>query len=179
MFRDLKIFFLSGAPFGFLMGAWYYNLYGLQAGIKGGLFAGAFFGFLTFIILGLLHRQAVKKIKGKSTRETMGMHHTRAIEIQLPYPRAFDLCIQSLSLMKRCRILEHDRSKGKITAKTGLNWKTWGDTITFNIKKTGKEHLKISVSSRPTARTTLVDYGKNLENVEKIISFVKNHKNSV
>jgi hypothetical protein len=29
------------------------------------------------------------------------------------------------------------------------------------------------VSSRPAVRTTLVDYGKNLENVERISAFLK------
>lgn len=35
--------------------------------------------------------------------------------------------------------------------------------------------IRVDVWSKPAIGTTLVDYGKNLENVEKIISFLKEH----
>jgi hypothetical protein len=175
MNRNLKIFLLSGIPFGFLLGMWYSHLYGYQAGFKGGILSGVFFGFLTFLILGLLHNQAIKKITDEKSRETLGVSHIREIALQLSYDKSFDLCMKSLQLMKRYKIIEENRAQGRIIVITGINWKTWGDRILFEITKINNGHSQIKVSSRPNARTTLVDYGKNLENVEILISFLKNH----
>ena len=105
----------------------------------------------------------------------MDVHHLRSIELQLPYDKAFNLCIESLSLIKKCKIQKENRSQGKIIAKAGMTWKTWGDVISFDMRKIDNNRTQVTVSSRPIVRTTLVDCGKNLENVEKIIRFLKGH----
>jgi hypothetical protein len=178
MSRNLKIFLWSGIPFGVAMGAWFSRQYGSSAGLKVGIIAGLTFGALTFIILGLLHSQAVKKISGRSSEEALSTHHVREIELNLAYETTFDLCIKSLFQIKRCTIQEENRSQGMIYAKAGINWKTWSDIITFNIKKTNNGNTLVTISSRPAARTTLVDFGKNLENVIKITSFLNKHTGS-
>lgn len=58
-------------------------------------------------------------------------------------------------------------------ARTSVNWKTWGDTISFEITGIDDESTAVKISSRPTSRTTIVGYGKNLENVKTIVSFIE------
>lgn len=169
----MAIFLLSGIPFGLFIGIWYSHLYGKETGMKGGVLAGIFFGLLTYIILGLLHNQAVKKISDRNSGNHLRNHHIRDFDLQLPYDKAYDHCMKSLSLIKNCTVQNENSSEGKIIAKTGLNWKTWGDTITFDVKRINNNRSRVTVSSRPTAKTTIVDYGKNLENVIKIASYLK------
>ncbi len=57
-----------------------------------------------------------------------------------------------------------------------VSWKSWGEIIAFDIHKTN-DVIQVEISSRSVVHTTLVDYGKNLENVEKIVSFLKEHAN--
>ncbi|MBI5739194.1 MAG: hypothetical protein HZA16_00605 [Nitrospirae bacterium] len=175
MNRNLKIFLASGVPFGIFAAILFSSFYGTDAGLPGGLISGLVFGFLMFIILGFLHSRAVKRIAGEKSGEAMGTCHVRDIKLPLPYDRTFDLCIDSLKLIRRCRVQEEDRSQGRITARSSINWKTWGDTISFDITGINSENTAVKVTSRPTVRTTIVDYGKNLENVKRIISFLKNH----
>ncbi len=172
MNRSLKVFFASGVPFGIFIGILYSSLYGLSTGLASGLSAGLIFGFLMFIILCFLHTRAVKKITGEKSGEAIGICHVRNIRLPFPYDRTFDLCIESLNLIDRCRVQQDDRSGGKIIAKSSVNWKTWGDTIYFDIDRTDSEETHVKVSSRPTSWTTIVDYGKNLQNVETIVSFL-------
>jgi hypothetical protein len=172
MNRNLKIFLATGIPFGIFMAILFSLCYGINVGLSGGLISGLIFGFIMFIILGFLHSLAVEKIAGDRSEEAMGTCHVRNIELQLPYERAFDLCIRSLDLISRCKVEEEDRSQGKIMARSSVNWKTWGDTISFDITRTGNESTAVKVSSRPTSWSTLVDYGKNLENVKTIVSFL-------
>jgi hypothetical protein len=171
--RNLKIFLATGIPFGIFSAVLFSHLYGFSAGLPAGLLSGLFLGFLMFIILGFLHSRAVEKIGGDRSEAAVAICQVREIELQLHYDKAFDLCMKSLRLIGRCRIQNEDRYEGKITAKSSINWKTWGDTITFEITGISNEKTALKVSSRPTSRSTLVDYGKNLHNVKTIISFLK------
>ena len=173
MNRNLKIFLANGIPFGTLMGILFSSLYGLHIGLTGGLISGLVFGFLMFIILGFLHSRAVRKISGETSGESMDTFQARNIKLHVPFERAFDLCIESLGMISKCRVQEQDRSQGKIIARSSVNWKTWGDTISFEIAPRESEATDVRVSSRPTSWSTIVDYGKNLENVKKIVSFLQ------
>jgi hypothetical protein len=176
MNRNLKIFLAGGIPFGIFTAVLFSSLYGINVGLPGGLMSGVIFGFVMFIILGFLHSRAVEKIAGDISEGSMATCQVRNTELRLPYDKTFDLCIKSLSLISRCRVHEEGRSQGRIMARSSINWKTWGDTISFEITRISDEKTAVKVSSRPTAKSTIVDYGKNLENVQTIISFLEKSK---
>lgn len=173
MNRYLRLFLATGIPFGIFMGIFYSLRYGFPSGLVDGLFKGIFFGLFMSLILGFLHSRSVKRMPSGKSEKAIGVHHVRNVELQFPYDKAFNLCIESISLIKKCKIQKEDRSQGKIVAKTGMTWKTWGDVISFEVRKIDNDRTQVLVSSRPAVRTTLVDYGKNLENVERISSFLK------
>ena len=178
MNRNLKIFLAGGIPFGIFTAILFSYFYGINVGLSSGLISGLIFGFLMFIIFGFLHSRAVEKISGDISEESMSTCQVRNTELQLPYDRTFDLCIESLNLISKCRVQEEDRSQGKIIARSSVNWKTWGDTISFVITAISDEKTAVKVASRPTASSTIVDYGKNLENVKTIVSFLEKSKDA-
>lgn len=173
MNRNLKIFLASGIPVGIFAAILFSFLYDINVGLPSGLVLGLIFGFLMFFILGFLHSRAVKKIAGDIFEESISTCQIRNIVLPLPYNRTFDLCITSLTLISRCRVQVEERSQGKIIARSSINWKTWGDTISFDITGISNENTAVKVSSRPTSWLTLVDYGKNLENVKTLVSFLE------
>ena len=130
------------------------------------------------LILGFLHYRSVKRMSFGTSEEAMGVHHVRNVELRLPYDKAFDLCIESLNLIKKCKIQKEDLSQGEIDARAGMTWRTFGDVISFEVRKIGDDRIQVEVSSRPAVRATLVDYGKNLENVEQIAGFLNAHNGS-
>jgi hypothetical protein len=169
----LKLFLAAGIPFGIFMGIFYILVDGLIIGLIKGLIAGILFGGLMSLILGLLHTSSVKRMPYGKSKEAMKVHQVRNIELQLPYDKVFNLCVDSLGLIKECEIQEKDHLQGKIVAKSGTTWKSWGEIITFQLHKIDNKTTQVIVSSRPVVSTTIVDYGKNLENVERITSFLK------
>lgn len=176
MNTTLKIFIASAIPFAFFMGTYYSFRFDVRTGIMAGLTGGVAVGLTLAVIVGFLHRRCVQKISGKYPNENdhkMDVKAIRDIELKMPLDRAFDLCVESLDRIIRCNITEEDRSQGRITAKTGINWKTWGDTISLRLNRLNDNTTHVIVSSRPAARSTLVDFGKNLENVQSIISFFR------
>ena len=122
MNRNLKIFLASGIPVGIFAAVLFSSLYGINIGLSSGLVLGLIFGFLMFFILGFLHSRAVKKIAGDISEESMSTCQVRNIVLPLPYNKTFDLCIKSLNLISRCRVLEEDHSQGKIIARSSINW---------------------------------------------------------
>jgi len=95
----------------------------------------------------------------------------KIIELQCSYNEAFNLCMSALNSIG-ARISEIDKSSGSIIAKTGLNMKSWREVITFNIQKADNK-VKIEVMSKCRLQSQIFDYGKNYENVKKIVDFLK------
>lgn len=104
-----------------------------------------------------------------------GVSHVGNIELLLSFERVFDLCVESLKLIHKCKIEKEDRSQGTIDARAGMTWRTFGDRISFRVFKIDDSRTEVEVSSRPVVKSTLVDYGKNLENIERITSFLQEH----
>jgi len=97
----------------------------------------------------------------------------RVIELQCPYDEAFNLCTLAVNVVRgRPRILRRDKSMGRIIAKTSVTIYSWGETITFNIRRISDNRTQVEISSKP-AIIQILDYGKNFENIEKIVAFLK------
>ncbi len=168
----LKLFLASGIPFGILSGALSSFLVGFPVGLIVGLMVGLFAGGLFSLAVGYLHRLSVRRMPYGEPEGAMDVHHVRHVELRLPYDQAFDLCISSLSAVRKGGIRREDRPLGRIDVKAGMTWKTWGDVISFDLRRIDENRTRVEVSSGPALRTTLVDYGKNLENVERIMGFL-------
>jgi len=174
MIIKAKLFLIPGLCFGSLTGIYCSSQYSIGTGLACGTISGIILSILLFIILGPLHVYMVKKVAPELTEEAYGTCHVRNITINRPFEQAFSLCIESLSSVKNSKITARKPSQGKIIAKTPINWKTWGDTIIFELKQTDDATTELILSSRPTARTTIVDYGKNIDNIQKIVYFLEN-----
>ncbi len=164
----LKLFLYTGIPYGIFMGIYYSYQGGIYLGCKAGLSSGLLFGCIMSLILGTLHWVFTKRNKSRSENNSTGVHHIRQFELTEKYSKVFEICIQSLEEIKKSKVITEDRRKGLIEAKTGITWKTFGDKIQFVLTKINEDCTKVEVSSRPAVRATLVDYGKNLENIQII-----------
>ena len=173
-----KIFLTTGVLSGLFMGIVDSLEYGIVYGIVSGIISGFIFGGIMAIVLGNMHRKSVKLLlRGENSpgnfEESLGVCHVRNLEIDLPFDEVFNLCIDSLELIKKCKVMKEDRVLGNIIAKAGMTRKTWGDLITFNLRKNRDGRILIELSSRPSWSLTVVDFGKNLENIEIIVNYIK------
>jgi len=101
----------------------------------------------------------------------MGVY-VRRLELPLPYDKAYERSLYSLLLISKARVRNEDRAEGMIFATVRINSKTFGDRISIVVTETGTESVYIDVSSRPVLRSPLLDYGANLDNVNKICEFL-------
>jgi len=64
--------------------------------------------------------------------------------------------------------------KGTLKLNSGITWKSLGETIVINISSVSEGMFKYQVLSKPKLPTTIVDFGKNIENILMIQKLVKN-----
>ena len=166
-----KILLLSGIPFGFLIAILSMQREKVFDVILNGILSGLVFGTLVSYLLISLHKSFSRKVVTDSFNHDFGIFQSRRIEIPLSYEDAYRLCLQSLKTISRCSIQSQSHDEGIIKARAGINWKTWGDNVLLKLVK-GEGATIVEISSRPSARSTLVDFGKNLDNVERIKSFL-------
>jgi hypothetical protein len=170
----LKLLLLSGVGFGLIMGLYLSLSYGIYTGMAAGIVTGVIFGFLLSLALFVMQVVSVKMMPYGLSEETLGVYQVRTLEMELPYEETFILCEASLGAVRGAKLRSEDRGEGRIDARTGINWKTFGDDISIDILRSDIGQL-IRVVSRPTLMATIVDYGQNLENVEKIAGYLKAH----
>ncbi len=126
----------------------------------------------------VLHRQKIKMMGYKPSHETIAIHQTRNIVLNLPYDKAFELCLNSLKTIKKYRIKKVDQHHGIIGARKGLKWYNYDETISFKIWKINSNRTHIKISTRPLIPFLIFDYsGSNFDNVEKIRFFIKAQAN--
>ncbi len=160
-----------GIPLGLFVGILSSIMTGFLPKVTVSLIVGFFLSGIMVFTLELLHRRSVKHLSYGVSEETIGVYHVRNINLQLSYDKVFDDCIASFELIKG-KIKREDRLKGIIIGSTFTLGKG-GNIVSFKIERSNNNKIKVEVSSRPVPRTRFFDFGKNLENVEKIASFLK------
>jgi len=55
-----------------------------------------------------------------------------------------------------------------------MSFKTWGEKITITVRPLENEYNEYKITSRPALSTTLADFGKNFQNVNRIEGLIKN-----
>lgn len=165
MKQKIALFLSTSMPYGIIMGI----ILGksLLSGLISGLIAGLLFGFILTWILWLIQRHYLKKAGlDKKKIRTSYLVELRA---EGSKDEVFNMCLGTISRIHKGSIEQCDRQRGIIAAKAGLNWRTWGDRIRFEIEEIRDNQCRIQTTSRPIVPTTLIDYGKNAENIKTIM----------
>lgn len=142
-----------------------------ESWLKYAIMSGLFFGLMTTAILSFIQWANLKRT-GQSASSVVKVHNTLQLEIAASKQEAFGLCTHALQQVNKCSIEQSNFSLGILTASAGVNWLTWGDEIELHILETAHNRCTISLSSRPKVKTTLIDYGKNRENIRRMVDFI-------
>ncbi|BAY80742.1 hypothetical protein NIES267_01990 [Calothrix parasitica NIES-267] len=173
--KYIKIFLLSALFFGVWMGIIYSfqsgnsytgSIYGLSAGIVFGLFNAGFSYFAD---------QRLKK-KGINTNNT-NPRQSRKISVDGTVGEAIAVSEKAILSLNRAVIKEKDLTAGTIKAKTRITWKSFGEVIKISTQSLADGQTLIEIKNSPFIPTNVIDYGKGLENVETIVSYLKSELN--
>jgi len=166
----LKTFLCTGIPYGLIM---------LGFDISDGdgfrlwkfLFMTVFFGAAMSLILVSFHKYRLKKNGVQEiTNDNIGVNQARNLKSNLNKKNL----IKKLKTDPIIGKMKMTETENGIILKTGMTLKSWGEEIKIILKSNQENNYEYLVSSRPKLKTTLVDYGKNLENINRIENALKN-----
>jgi len=126
-------------------------------------------GAFMSMILVSFHWYNLKKEGVKITDDNVGVNQTRTIETKLDKNEL----IHKLKLDPTTGKMKMAEIENGVLLKTGISIKSWGEEIKIILTSNKESIFKYQVSSRPRLKTTIVDYGKSIENINKIESVIK------
>lgn len=165
----LKTFLLTGIPFGLIM-------LGFDLADGDGfriwklLLMTFFFGTAMSLILVSFHSYRLKKNGVQEiTDENVGVNQKRNLSTKLNKEEI----IQRLKADPVIGKMKMTEIENGILLKAGMSWKSWGEEIKITLKANEDTDSEYQVSSSPRLKTTIVDYGKNIENINRIESLIE------
>ncbi len=164
-----RVFFWTGFPFGLLTGAYNALMIAPLKGLVIGLWAGAAFGALMSLILVSIHWMFISDLKNDPDYDPGSVRQKKAVTLNMMVEQAYERSIRTLETIGPCEILTEDKDNGCISAQTPGSMKSFGEIMDIELKDAGSEKTSLTVQSRPTTRTTLVDFGKGMENLHRFI----------
>lgn len=165
----LKHFILSFIGFGIIY--WAFELFEMSKPltihllIKSAIVASVFSGLTVF--------NYAKKLRknGLSTDDdNLKVRHNNVIMSQ----KSSEEILMKITQNADFKNMKIHKTKNGYKINTNYSWSSWGEVIDINIENRNSENQRIEISSQPKFPLTLIDYGKNKENVETIIALIKN-----
>lgn len=165
----IKTFLQTGVPFGLMM-------VGLDVVSGDGFSVGKFLFLTCFFGLGMsimgvtFQRYALEKL---------GIYKISEANLKVTQERSVSSTLSKAELIQRLKAdpsiakMDMVENENEIHLRTGFSWASWGEVIKIVEKHSLDDHFEYAVSSRPKLKTTLVDYGRNLENILKIEKVMK------
>ena len=164
----LRLFVVTGVAFGLLMavvlGASFAVL-DMDAGVGavGGLAAGLPFGLAMSAILGTGH-----VIGHRRTPPGTSLGPRQEETVAVPGDPGLSDRVMGALWSLPAEVTDADVPAGRYVARTRRSWKSWGEEVVVQLSGDPARPL-VTVTSRPTVRTTLVDYGRGRHNVEHVL----------
>lgn len=169
--KYIRIFFLSALFFGVWMGIIYtFQFNNVYIALTSASIAGIVFGFI-MAALSYFYDRKLKK-KGIDTSNT-SPRQSRKISVGCSISEVMPICEQAILSINRAAIKEKDLTTQTIKAKTKITWRSFGEIVKISAKSLGDSETLIEIKSSPFIPTAVIDYGKGLENVETIVSYIK------
>jgi len=166
----LKTFLYTGIPFGLIM-LGFDLVDGDGFRLCKFIYMTIFFGATMSLILVSFHKYRLNKNGVQEiTNDNVGVNQTRNLKSNYNKRELIEK-IKGDPIMGKMKMTEIENG---ILLKTGMTLQSWGEEIKIILKSNQENNFEYIVSSSPKLKTTLVDYGKNLENINRIENVIKN-----
>lgn len=136
--------------------------------------AGSLFGLAMTVVLTFIQFIVVKVkgIKGK-----VNVVCSTTFLVTGTQSEVFELCREASKAIDNCKLGYYDPEQGLAIARTASTWRNLsGEEITFSMHEIAPGTFKLFITSRPQLRTAIIDFGVNLDHMNRLITFIKNNE---
>lgn len=165
-----KSFLVTTIAFGILMILFEYAI-GSDIDILSFLLTTILFGLTMSLVFVALQISELKRLGVKElTSESLSVEQKKSFVSKLTKQKAFER-ININPVFSKMNIRKTDNG---LRIKTPITMKSFGEIITIEYRQAlANDPLEITVTSRPKIKTTMVDLGKNMENVNELYKLLK------
>lgn len=168
----LKVLLATGIPFGFIMGAFTGFILSLFVGFQKSLIIGIIIGVLLGVVFGVLlslivssiHVRSINKLVAGFREHKYSVRQSLSINVTERADIIYDNFLSKVKNKTYWSITDQEHGS-RIVLMSSFTMKSFGEIITITFRCNNDDITKIEVESRPKLQTTIIDNGKNLENV--------------
>jgi hypothetical protein len=102
--------------------------------------------------------------------ENLGVTQTKEIQTKIRKTELISK-LKKDPIIGKMKMIETENG---IALKSGVSWKSWGEEIKIVLKSETDPDFEYQISSSPRLKTTIIDFGKNLQNLNRIENVIKN-----
>lgn len=128
------------------------------------LISSSFFGFFMGLT-SMFYQKRYAKVKGSNDEgNSLKVNHKLRLRITLP-PHLVAEALRQDEVLGKLTMKETD---GLVRLSTGMSMRSWGEKMSVKLVEVESDAYEYEIASAPKLKTTLIDYGKNFENVDRI-----------
>ena len=166
----LELFLKTGLPFGIFLTV-FDMLIGEDFSLWKLIFSIIFFGLLMSISSVSMQKIGLKKL-GVTEFNESNLKPFQEKEIISTLSR--DEIINRFETKKWNGKIVVSKDRSAVVIKLGYSWRSWGEKITVEMKDIENNQTQIKITSKPKSSLTLIDSGKNLENIKLVEQTLQN-----
>ena len=99
----------------------------------------------------------------------------READLLMDVPGAFSAARHALRAIRTSRILREYPEIGEIHARTGFTMRSLGENLVVSVMALPTGGAQVRIRSEPRLKSTAVDYGRGVENVESFLRELARH----
>jgi hypothetical protein len=176
----LRLALATGVPFAVLWGAWFALAGTLPPG-PGGLgiiavaavVAGVFFGRAMSLVLGGEQLRGERRALDPVVTSRPGVA-SATIPVGVPAAQVLRHGAEAAATLPRAELTSVDTHTGTLVLRVGMSWLSWGERIGITAPPRFRSATDVTITSRSVVPWTLVDYGVNARNVERLAVWARN-----
>jgi hypothetical protein len=122
------------------------------------------------VIFGLVMTWLSIRVRGQypASTDVSQTRVTRSLTLPVIPSVASEVTRRALNNLANIRIRSLSVEDGRVVAQTTRTHKSYGERISVSIRSAGKSESELEIISAPLIATTVIDQGKNRQNVDEI-----------
>jgi len=156
-----RVFWSTAVPFGVAMCVFRLGHFPMLYAVGMGIVMGSLFGGVSL----WMQRGAERRLEAQGIDPgDLAPVQERSEEINGDLALVYEASRRALLNLHKLRIVKEDPVTGKLDAKTGAGWYSWGESVSVRVTGDGPQ-TTVHICSKPRLSTAVVDNGKSVENV--------------
>jgi hypothetical protein len=143
-----------------------------------GALGGLFFGIVMSAVLGTWQWRAAARRRRATDPAApdavdVGVHRRSTVRVEVPAAEILRRSGDVAGVLRRAKVTAVEEADRIVMLRVGMSWRSWGERVELRLHPQSPSVTDVIVTSRPVFPWTLVDYGVNAGNVERVLEWLR------